>query len=178
VHFAIENSRCCRIIYIPWFGVGGGGGDTCLCQKMPMNFAFTRPASLPGPKKRSHPHDMDQYEPAQKVYISEKFANDLAAMSLNHKDESQVVITDHTPVQHGQDQQNGAFYVAPNGTQHSKSSTVVIDDINAFLSDDEDEDDHQNGVSSMDTDFLLPMQKLPGEQKYHVPDFVLQTSRT
>jgi hypothetical protein len=96
--------------------------------------------------------DSDHYEPAQKVYISEKFAHDLAAMSLNHKDDR---IGDSTPrVQLPSD---------------SKQSVVVIDDINDFLSDED--------TDGMETDYALPMQKRPGERKYHIPDFVLQNPR-
>lgn len=98
--------------------------------------------------------DSDHYEPAQKVYISEKFAHDLAAMSLNHKDDSKI--GDSTP------------RVQPSGSKR-KQSVVVIDDINDFLSDDDND--------GMETDYALPMQKRPGERKYHIPDFVLQNPR-
>lgn len=118
-----------------------------------MNYSFARHELYPKPKKRPHPIDSDLHEPAHKVYISEKFAHDLAAMSLNHKDDR---IGDSMP------------RVQPNGSKR-KQSVVVIDDINEFLSDEDDD--------GMETDYALPMQKRPGERKYHIPDFVLQNSR-
>jgi hypothetical protein len=123
---------------------------------MPMNYSFARNEPYPKPKKRPHPIDSEHYEPAQKVYISEKFAHDLAAMSLNHKDN---MVDASTPP---------ASRVEPSEPKR-KQSVVVIEDINDFLSDEDDD--------GMDTDYTLPMQKRPGERKYHVPDFVLQNPR-
>ncbi|KAI8581410.1 hypothetical protein K450DRAFT_232945 [Umbelopsis ramanniana AG] len=124
---------------------------------MPMNYSFAHNEPYPKPKKRPHPVDSEHYEPAQKVYISERFAHDLAAMSLNHKDD--MVDTSTPPSS------------KPNDPKR-KQSVVVIKDINDFLSDDDDDDD-----DGMETDYTLPMQKRPGERKYHVPDFVLQNPR-
>ncbi|KAI9284280.1 hypothetical protein BC943DRAFT_66365 [Umbelopsis sp. AD052] len=121
---------------------------------MPMNYSFAHNEPYPKPKKRPHPIDSEHYEPAQKVYISERFAHDLAAMSLNHKDD---MLNTSTPP------------ASNPGGRKRKPSVVIIQDINEFLSDDDDD--------GMETDYTLPMQKRPGERKYHVPDFVLQNPR-
>lgn len=130
---------------------------------MPMNYSFTRHEPYPRPKKRPHPQDSDESEPVQKMFISEKFANDLAAMTLNHKDEN---ATSNHSLQY-------PVYGPAVPPRKPRGSVVFIDDINDFLSDDESDE-----ANSMDTDFLLPMQKRPGEQKFHIPDFVLQDPRS
>lgn len=130
---------------------------------MPMNHSFARHESYPKPKKRPHPHDSDEPEPVQKMFISEKFANDLAAMTLNHKDEN---ATSNHSVQY-------PVYEPAVPPRELRGSVTVIDNIDDFLSDDESDE-----ANSMDTDFFLPMQKRPGEQKFHIPDFVLQDPRS
>lgn len=132
-------------------------------RNMPMNYSFTRHEPYPRPKKRPHPQDSDESEPVQKMFISEKFANDLAAMTLNHKDEN---ATSNHSLQY-------PVYGPAVPPRKPRGSVVFIDDINDFLSDDESDE-----ANSMDTDFLLPMQKRPGEQKFHIPDFVLQDPRS
>jgi hypothetical protein len=143
---------------------------------MPMNFACARQATFPKPKKRPLSFDMEQYlhEPVHKVYISEKFANDLAAMSLNHREDRP-----HEPVTVRTTTTNTPAYQAyvveedelPQAARDNKS-VVVVDDINDFLSSDDEPDEN-----TMDTDYALPMQKRPGDNKYRIPDFVLQSDQ-
>ncbi|KAG2174842.1 hypothetical protein INT43_005904 [Umbelopsis isabellina] len=122
---------------------------------------------------------MEQYlhEPVHKVYISEKFANDLAAMSLNHREERRRLPEPVTVTTNGTTNipEYQAYVVEeeelPQSSKDPKS-VVVVNDINDFLSSDEEPDDN-----SMDTDYALPMQKRPGDSKYRIPDFVLQSDQ-
>lgn len=145
---------------------------------MPTNFACPRQPTFPRPTKRPLSFDMEQYlhEPVHKVYISEKFANDLAAMSLNHREERRppepfTVATTTKDIPEYQ-----AYVIDEEGlSQPGKDpkSVVVVDDINDFLSSDDEQPDD----NSMDTDYTLPMQKRPGDSKYRIPDFVLQSDQ-
>ncbi|KAJ2956930.1 hypothetical protein NQZ79_g7263 [Umbelopsis isabellina] len=146
---------------------------------MPTNFACPRQPTFPRPKKRPLSFDMEQYlhEPVHKVYISEKFANDLAAMSLNHREErSPQPVTVTTTATTPTDTPEYQAYVieeeeSPQPGKDQKS-VVVVDDINDFLSSDDETDEN-----TMDTDYALPMQKRPGDNKYRIPDFVLQSDQ-
>lgn len=148
-------------------------------EEMPMNHSIAGHEPVPKSKKRPHPNDdeQDAPEPVHKLFISERFAKDLAAMSLNHKDDMANGATTTTTTIPATGVSNtahidGSVYEPSVPQRQRTGSVVVIDNINDFLSDDEDDS------NNMETDFLLPMQKRPWDQKYHIPDFVLQTSRT